>query len=118
MSTVVGKRRRLRSIGALLAAAVRGTGATPTEGSIPSAVVVLAVPMVLEMFVESVFAVVDIYIVSRLGSNAVAAVGLTESLFTVVYTVAVVLRTGVSAIVARRMGEGRAEAASDATLQA
>ncbi|HEX6134447.1 MAG TPA: MATE family efflux transporter [Longimicrobiales bacterium] len=113
-----GRRRRLRELGALLGAAVRGTGGSPTEGSIPRAIAILAVPMVLEMIMESVFAVVDIFFVSRLGADAVAAVGITESLFTIVYTVGVGLSIGVTAVVARRIGERNPAAASDATFQA
>lgn len=111
-------RRGTREAGALLRAAVRGEGGSPLEGSIPRAIVLLAVPMVLEMMMESVFAVVDIFFVSRLGPAAVAAVGITESLFTVVYTVGVGLSIGVTAIVARRIGEGNRRAASDAAFQA
>jgi putative MATE family efflux protein len=73
--------------------------------------------MVLEMVMESVFAVVDIFFVSKLGANAVAAVGLTESLMTMVYTVAMGLSIGVTATVARRIGEQDGDAASVATVQ-
>jgi putative MATE family efflux protein len=110
--------RRTRDVSGLLRAAVRGEGGNPTVGSIPRAIVLLAVPMVLEMVMESVFAVVDIYFVSRLGANAMAAVGITESLFTVVYTAGVGLSIGVTAVVARRIGERNREAASDAAFQA
>ncbi|HEX6307600.1 MAG TPA: MATE family efflux transporter [Longimicrobiales bacterium] len=113
-----GRRRRLRELGALLGSAVRGSGGSPTEGSIPRAITLLAVPMVLEMIMESVFAVVDIFFVSQLGADAVAAVGITESLFTIVYTVGVGLSIGVTAVVARRIGERNPAAASDATFQA
>jgi putative MATE family efflux protein len=70
------------------------------------------------MAMESIFAVVDIFFVSRLGADAVAAVGLTESLFSLVYTVAVGLSIGVTAVVARRVGERDREAAADAAFQA
>jgi putative MATE family efflux protein len=70
------------------------------------------------MAMESIFAVVDIFFVSRLGADAVAAVGFTESLFTVIYAVAIGLSIGVTAIVARRVGEGNREAAADAAFQA
>jgi putative MATE family efflux protein len=98
--------------------AVRGRGGSPTEGPVHRAILMLAVPMVLEMAMESVFAVVDIFFVSRLGSDAMAAVGFAESLSTVIYTVAIGLSIGVTAVVARRVGEGDREAASDAAFQA
>jgi putative MATE family efflux protein len=113
--------RRKRGVGGwlrLLRTALRGRGGDPTRGSISRAIVLLAVPMVLEMVMESIFAVVDIFFVSRLGPDAVAAVGITESLLTLVYTVAVGLSIGVTAVVARRVGERNREAASEATLQA
>jgi putative MATE family efflux protein len=102
----------------LVRTALRGAGGSPTEGPIGRAIVLLAVPMVLEMCMESVFAVVDIFFVSRLGADAMAAVGLTEALFTMVYTVAIGLSIGVTAIVARRVGEQNAAAAADTTFQA
>jgi putative MATE family efflux protein len=97
--------------------ALRGRGGAPTQGPLTSAILLLAIPMVLEMVMESVFAVVDIFFVSRLGADAVAAVGLTESIMTMVYTVAVGLSIGVTATVARRVGESRGEEAAVATVQ-
>src|SRR5437899_1831384 len=73
--------------------------------------------MVLEMAMESIFAVVDVFWVSRLGSDAVATVGLTESILTLVYTAAMGLSIGVAAVVARRIGERRPDAASEAAVQ-
>jgi len=110
-------RTRIRGGLELIGDALRGRGASPTEGPVFTAILLLAIPMVLEMVMESVFAVVDIFFVSRLGAEAVAAVGLTESLMTVVYTVAMGLSIGVSATVSRRVGEHRPEDAAVATAQ-
>jgi putative MATE family efflux protein len=98
--------------------ALRGRTGDLTRDPLGQAIVLLAVPMVLEMLMESVFAVVDIFFVSRLGADAVAAVGLTESFLGLIYTVAAGLSIGVTAIVARRTGEGDAEGAAAATVQA
>jgi putative MATE family efflux protein len=98
--------------------AVRGTGGDATKGPLERAIVLLAVPMVLEMVMESLFAVVDIFFVSRLGDEAVAGVALTESLLTFVYTAAMGLSIGVTALVARRTGEGDREGAARVTVQA
>jgi len=89
-----------------------------TEGPIGRAILLLAVPMVLEVALESVFAVADIFWVSRLGSDAVAAVGLTESLLTLIYALALGLGIGATAVVARRIGEKNPEEAARAAVQA
>jgi putative MATE family efflux protein len=78
----------------------------------------LAVPMVLEMIMESIFAVADVFWVARLGADAVATVGLTESLLTIIYTLAMGLSIGAMALVARRVGERDLEGASRAAVQA
>jgi putative MATE family efflux protein len=98
--------------------ALRGRGGDPTQGRIGRAILLLAIPMVLEMVMESLFAIVDIFFVSQLGPGAVAAVGLTESLLALIYTVAMGLGIGVTAMVARRVGEGHEEEAAVATVQA
>ncbi|MGH9368996.1 MAG: MATE family efflux transporter [Thermoanaerobaculia bacterium] len=97
--------------------AVRGTHQDYTEGPIGRAIVLLAVPMVLEMGLESVFAVTDVFWVSRLGADAVAAVGITESLMTIIYAVAIGLSMAATATVARRIGEKNREGASVAAVQ-
>jgi putative MATE family efflux protein len=88
-----------------------------TQGSIPKAVFLLAIPMILELSLESVFAVVDMFFVSKLGENAIATVGLTESVITIIYSVAIGLSTAATAIVARRIGEKNPEAAAHAGAQ-
>lgn len=101
-----------------LAEAIRGTEQDFTEGPLSRAIVLLAVPMVLEMVMESVFAVCDVFFVSRLGPEAVATVGLTESLLTLVFSLAIGLGMGTTALVARRVGEKRREEAATAAGQA
>ena len=89
-----------------------------TTGPIGRALGLLAIPMMLEMSMESVFAVVDIAFVSRLGTDAIAAVGITEALVTVLYAVAVGLGMGVTAMVSRRIGSKQTDAAASVTGQA
>lgn len=100
-----------------LRAALRGTQHDYTSGSIGRAIFLLAVPMVIEMAMESIFAVVDVFFVGRLGAAAVATVGLTESLMIVIYTVAFGLSIGASATVARRIGEKDPDGAARAAVQ-
>src|SRR4051812_23727381 len=97
--------------------AVRGTQQDFTEGSISRAVLLLATPMVLEMLMESLFGVVDIFWVTRLGANAVATVGLTESMLTIVFSVALGISLSTTAMVARRIGEKDERGAATAAVQ-
>src|ERR1041385_7641689 len=97
---------------------IRGTHRSYTTGPIGRAILLLAIPMVLEMVMESVFAVVDIFWVSHLGTEAGATVGLTESLLTLIYALAIGLSIGAMAMVARRIGEKNPEGAARAAVQA
>ena len=98
--------------------ALRGSHRDYTKGPIGRAIMLLAIPMVLEMLMESVFAVVDIFWVSHLGTDAAATVGLTESLLTLIYALAIGLSIGATAMVARRIGEQNPDGAARAAVQA
>jgi putative MATE family efflux protein len=101
----------------LLLEAIRGSDRDYTVGPVGPALVMLSVPMVLEMAMESLFAVVDVFFVSRVSADAVATVGVTESMLTIVYTVALGLGIGATAVVARRIGEKDDEGAAQAAAQ-
>jgi MATE family, multidrug efflux pump len=107
-----------QSLWAELRDAIRGTNADYTKIPLRKAVFLLAVPMVLELVLESTFAVVDIFFVAKLGPSAVATVGLTESLLFLLYAIAMGLAMSVTAVVARRIGEGDREGAAVAAVQA
>lgn len=106
------------SLWADLRAALRGTDADYTRIPLKRAVLLLAVPMMLELVLESTFAVVDIFFVAQLGASAVATVGLTETYLFLLYSIAMGLATAVTAVVARRIGERRGEEAALSAVQA
>jgi putative MATE family efflux protein len=107
-----------RSLWSELREAVRGTNADYTKIPLRRAVFLLAVPMVLELVLESTFAVVDIFFVAKLGASAVATVGLTETMLFLLYSVGMGLAMAVTAVVARRIGEGKREEAAVTAVQA
>ncbi len=102
----------------LIMQSLRGEHMDYTQGSIRRAVILLAIPMMLEMCMESVFAVVDIFFVSHLGKHATSTVGLTESVITIVYSLAIGVSMAATAMVARRVGEKNPEEATKAGIQA
>lgn len=106
------------SIFRLFKQALKGEEQSYTSGSIDKAIFMLSIPMILEMSMESLFAVVDAFYVSRLGVDALATVSLTESVLTLVYSLAIGLSMGATAMVARRVGEGDIPAAAKAGVQA
>ena len=109
--------RSVKSFFSLLREAIAGKEIDLTQASIKKAIFLLAVPMILEMSMESIFALVDIFFVSKVSTNAVATIGLTESVITLVYALAVGLSMAATAIVARRIGEKDPEGAKRVTVQ-
>ena len=95
---------------------IRGVPRDYTTGTIGRAVVLLAIPLVLEMSMQSLFAVVDVFFVARLGPEAVAILGLSDSLLALVFAVAIGLAMGTAAMVARRSGEGSPQRAAGAAV--
>src|ERR1700704_1969120 len=97
---------------------LRGSHQDFTTGNLNRAIILLAIPMVLEMVLESLFAVVDVFWVGRLGADAVATVGLTESLLSLVFAVGLGLSLSTTAMVARRIGEKDPQGAAVAGVPA
>lgn len=108
---------RLTKILSIIRQSLNGEQQDYTSGSIRRAVILLAIPMMLELCMESVFAVVDIFFVSHLGKHATSVVGLTESVIAIVYSVAIGVSMAATALVARRVGEKKPEAAAKAGMQ-
>ena len=100
------------SFWSILKESLRGTHRDLTEGSIVAAIIILAIPMILEMGMESLFAIVDIFFVAKLGADSIAVVGLTESVLALIYAVAIGVSVGATATVARRIGEKDPDGAS------
>jgi MATE family, multidrug efflux pump len=107
-----------QSLWSAIRESLRGSHRDYTVGPVGRSIILLAIPMVLEMCMESIFAVVDIKWVSYLGPDAMATVGLTESLLTLLYAIAIGLSIGATATVARRIGEHNPEGAARAAVQA
>jgi len=117
MSTVVAEASQ-PSVWDSIREAIRGSHQDFTAGTLNRAILLLAIPMVLEMVLESLFAVVDVFWVGRVGANAVATVGLTESMLLLVFAIGMGLGLSTTAMVARRIGEKNPEAAAVAGVQA
>ena len=113
-----GKENRFKFFLRNVNEAVSGTEQDFTEGKLSRAILLLSIPAVLEMVMESIFVIVDIYFVSKLGANAVATVGITESMVTIIYAIAIGLGTATTSMVSRRIGEKNHDAASVAAFQA
>lgn len=120
MSETMTSTNKISSFYTLLKQAIRGDEMDYTTGSIRKAVFMLAIPMMLEMSMESVFAVVDLYFVGHLedSSHAIQVVGLTESVLTIIYSLAIGMSMAATAVVARRVGEKKPDAAAHAGVQA
>src|SRR5215467_12943085 len=118
MDALATAREQKTSLWSSLLEAVRGSHQDYTAANLNRAILLLAVPMVLELVLESLFAVVDVFWVGRLGADAVATVGLTESMLMLVFSVSLGLSLSTTAMVARRIGEKDHEGASVAAMQA
>ncbi len=108
----------MKKLWAILREAVMGSSRDFTSGSLGTALFLLAVPMILEMIMESIFSIVDIYFVAKQGANAVAVVGLTESMLALVFAVSIGLSVSATATVARRIGEGDPDGAAHSAAHA
>ena len=109
--------KKILSAYGLFKLALAGNDTNILEGNINRAIILLAIPMTLEMIMESLFAIIDIFFVSKIGVNAIAVVGLTESMLTITYSLGWGLAMGTTAMVARRVGEGDNAGGSVAAVQ-
>ena len=109
--------KKISSVINIFRLALAGNDTNILEGNINRAIILLAIPMTLEMIMESLFAIVDIFFVSKIGVNAIAVVGLTESMLTITYSLGWGLAMGTTAMIARRVGEGDNDGASVAAVQ-
>jgi putative MATE family efflux protein len=114
MSAFISNFKKILS---LLGVALKGEEKEYTTGSINKAIFLLSIPMIAEMIMESLFAVVDVFFVSKVGVEAVATVGLTESILMLIYSIAMGLSMALTAIIARRIGEKEPDKASAAAFQ-
>ena len=116
MSQVTTQNKFVRALH-LFGGALKGEEQDYTTGSLRKAIFLLAIPMIIEMGMESVFAIVDLFFVSKLGEHAISTVGLTESVITIIYSIAVGVSMAATATVARRIGEKDKEGAATAAMQ-
>ncbi|MEE4116409.1 MAG: MATE family efflux transporter [Marinilabiliaceae bacterium] len=110
-------RTRLKNLYKDILESISGTDLDFTEGKLSRAILLLSIPMVLEMIMESVFAIVDIWFVSKLGPDAIATVGITESMITIVYSISVGLSMATTSLVSRRIGEKNPDMAARSAMQ-
>ncbi len=115
---ITGKKNSIKSLFRDIVEAVSGSEQDFTEGKLSRAILLLSIPAVLEMVMESIFVIADIFFVSRLGADAVATVGITESMITIIYAIAIGLGTATTSMVSRRIGEKHNEEASRTAFQA
>jgi putative MATE family efflux protein len=115
---VTGKSNYMKSLFRDILEAISGSEQDFTEGRLSRAILLLSIPAVLEMIMESIFVIADIFFVSKLGADAVATVGITESMVTIIYAIAIGLGTATTSLVSRRIGEKNNDEASRSAFQA